>query len=234
VYQFDTDDRACRTCSKLQCEICRKEQTRSSFPKSQLKHQLNANQNCVVRCTQCHVCSICSHSKQAYYFEDKQSGCKTCSDLKIELQCFICKISKVKANFSEKVRRNVSKHQSAAICLECAKQGCSSRDTNNYQCSHGCIVGHQLMSSQQLDHHKRRGDLLTCARCLKREADIFKKLRVKGSWKCSCHRQAGHEERCSLHPSVSGKRRCPGKNQGATQLDWKFIQGPMKRRKTHA
>jgi len=65
-----------------------------------------------------------------------------------------------------------------------------------------------------------------------RAANLLQKLRGKKSWKCSCRRfavgvrthaesynNAGHKEKCDLHPGKHEERRWDGKKTGITMED---------------
>ena len=104
--------------------------------------------------------------------------------------------------------------------------GYSPKDTTSYDCKSGCRRGHLQFDRNNLAKHKSRADQLTCSTCAdaeqKREAEIRKKLRAKGAWKCNCN-HTFHTEKCQLHSSRFGDRRWEGRNMGVTEEDLQLL-----------
>ena len=128
--------------------------------------------------------------------------------------------------------------------MVCQDLGYSPKDCTTYNCSRGCEKGHLQFDRKQLEHMKDRGGPLLCKGCAEkdrtREASILARLRMPGSWKCTCKRisrgrrayaalneNIGHrpdgKNKCPLSPVAFGAVRWDGKNNGVTTADLQFL-----------
>ena len=147
---------------------------------------------------------------------------------------------KAAANFDPSVINNAKWHGRRRVCLDCAAAGFSPRDVQTYPCAECGGKGHLKFSQSSLKNYKRpeRNTTLVCNDCIARHSDIQKRLRAKGSLRCTCPGKGANRkhlpsnEKCALHPRFAGDKRWPGKNNGVSRADLDFHKRMAKRQKT--
>ena len=200
---------------------------KSCFPQSQT--QINRARNKILRCEGCHVCQTCQKPKDARSFVATSRICVDCASN----VCHVCQRERRRSEFDEDVWVHHENHKRALVCLACADQGYSPKDTTGYECS-GCGVRYGHLSFNPVSLCRHKGDAqqhLHCQVCLAKKNDIGLKLRQPGAWKCTCPRQEhmATNEKCNLFSPL--QPRWPGGNRGVSRDDWLWFQEASKKRK---
>ena len=99
--------------------------------------------------------------------ERLESQCSNCASNEATSYCDACKESKPSQDFDRNILHHAKYNSRRRVCLACAADGYSPRDTQAYPCAECGLRGHFKFSSQKLKDYKspeRRATLSAPAR----------------------------------------------------------------------
>ena len=177
-------------------------------------------------------------SKDCMPSERLESQCSNRAGNEATSYCDACKESKPSQDFDRNILHHAKYNSRRRVCLGCAADGYSPRDTQAYPCAECGLRGHLKFSSQKLKDYKcqERRATLICKDCVARHNDIRTRLEEKHSWRCSCPGKIHNpgmvrdrmglpkNQKCILHQDVIRKDRWAGKNKGVSLEDLQFFE----------
>ena len=229
----------CKTCERILCNQCGMEKAQAEFgAKDRLNFFTGGQYVCCSACrasgrdargsTFCaagtgRACTRCGLEKTLAAFRKRDGKplevCRTCE----LLPCAACKADRPQTSFEPKSVENHLARGSTLVCRECTARGCSARDVKTYLCEGPCQehLGHNRFGPGVLGGKRKPQHQVICLQCVQTEKDrqqeekarqarLTKLLRTSTRAACKCKRQAGHTEKCPMHPRTAGEDPYPG------------------------